>query len=113
MKFTGCSFSAGSTVCKCQLLPMAARARFLAIHRHTFVVEEISAEFNFGGVHRVVRGNNRTWKRLGYVPLKVDSLGQKAGRHDDHQKCKPVNQRWLPSWSCRILRDFRVSVSML
>ena len=50
-------------------LYVAAGATALAVHRHAPVVEQMPAQFDLGGGHGVVRGNNRAWDAFGQLPI--------------------------------------------
>jgi hypothetical protein len=61
----------GPAIRKSEFLTMAASARFLAIDRHSFVVEEVSAKLHFGGAHWIVSRNYRAGESTREIPIEI------------------------------------------
>src|SRR5579863_2390466 len=79
MNLPRCAFRASSSIGKSQFLPMTSAARFFSVHGHSFVVEQIAAEFDLRGAHRIIGGNRGPRESFGQTPLEI---GARQTRRD-------------------------------
>src|ERR1035438_10354837 len=83
-QFAGGSQTDGAAVSEGEFLFMARGARLFPVDGHAGVVEEIPAEFDFGGRHRVVGRDVGLRESFGEIPLVVSRhRGDRSGQQEN------------------------------
>src|SRR4029077_5686309 len=84
MELSGGTLRASPSTREGQPPPVATPARFFPIRGNSFVVEQISAEFDFCYAHRIICRDWRTRKALWQIPAEI--CAHQAGRNSESER---------------------------